>query len=150
MKKNLCRWRVISFSSAMVLLALSSSAVAAGEFSSQEVLYDESSAIQAVKDRFAYCKSEIMNSSSMTIHDVMEQKARMDQPCTRSETPAQVKIENMRPFSYILNNVAFVQMIYKVSASVDCDGDSTKEDYYLLVSSYLPASDIACTYQNIK
>ena len=122
----------------------------AGVFSTQETPYDEKTIAAPVKDRFVYCKSEIMNSSNLTIHDVIEQKARIDRPCLRSEQPSVVKVENMTPVSYVLNKVAFLQMVYKVTASVSCAGYVEKEEYYLLVSSYLPdASEISCNYESI-
>ena len=117
--------------------------------SADEIPYD-SQTPQAVKDRFQYCRSvEIVNSSNVTVRDVIDQQARMDfAECHRFSDELQIGVLPWAPNLYTLDSRGILRMTYTVRVVVaNCSEVRGYEDYKVVIESLLNSpNDIACNY----
>ena len=107
-----------------------------------------------IQERFRHCGNvRIMNSSSVTVHDVLEAQARTDfAECSRWATELHVKVGPMKPKAYSIDGAGFLKMIYQVRiTALDCEDAPAFEDYEITVESLLRDSEnIRCDYKSIR
>lgn len=130
-----------------------SSLASAGVFSDDEVSVSKESIDPWYKERFAYCKEQVMNSSNLTVHDAIEQKSIIDHPCLGFNSNSELKIDDVAPVAYkTFVGSSGVHLIYKAVVTIQCDTEVTKDSYFILVASDLVkiGDAIPCTYLDAR